>query len=628
MKKALLAFLMVFLVISGAAAQDRTGKESTDSTIVSMLDKVRSDSLQSYVQSLQDFGTRFMIAPNRKEVATWIMEKFISFGLTEVRLDSFTCYTHVNAPPYFVFDTTTWQYNVEARITGTQFPTCELVMMAHYDDCVNESDPMVAAPGADDNASGVAALLECARVISDTGYQPGKTFIFLATAAEELMLVSESGAMHYAQEAAEDGRDISMVLNNDMISWNDSSWSIRIFNDINSEITTGLAVHVIDTYSTLDLTFDNMGTFADLTFFLEEGYEGVYFMESAQNGFTPYYHTVYDLVENIDTSYLAEMTRVDLGCFLLSDLLKNDAVLAGISNVPEKACSGMLSPFVKIYNNGSDTLTSIGISCAVNGESLVVEQWIGSLAFGAAMEVELDPFPFSLLAENELEITLENVNGIADELGVNNTKSISFGMADATPEELKLKIRLDAHPEETSWDFKDMNGGIIFSGGPYATPNALVDEIMLFDEPGCYSFSVYDAGGDGIQSGFVLLYSGVNEVILQVMEFGSLVQTQFDVGGTMQTEEFDQSGEIGFYPNPVCDVGYITFSPSVPAMLEVVVCNPLGQKVLELPGTIYPPGPHLVSLPVSHLHPGLYILEVRSGKQVKVFKMIRESIHP
>jgi len=624
MKRTLLSLVMVISLFSIAVSQENYREQSTDSTIVTSLNQVRSDSLLSYVQSLQDFGTRFMIAPNRKQVATRIMEKFISFGLTEVRLDSFTCYTHVNAPPYFVYDTTTWQYNVEAKITGSVNPSCELVMMAHYDDCVSYSDPMVAAPGADDNASGVSALLECARVISETGYQPGKTFVFLATAAEELMLVSESGAMHYAQEAAADGRNLSMVLNNDMISWNDSTWSLRVLNDTNSLITTDLVIQVINSYTTLNWYFDVIGTFADLSYFLEEGYEGIYFMESVQNGFTPYYHTVYDLVENIDTAYLAEITRLNLGCFLFSDLLKNDAVLTGITHVPEATCTEQLAPVVTIYNNGSDTLTSIDIVCRVNEESPVIMEWNGNLAFGETMQVELESFPFSLLPENELEITLENVNGKEDELNVNNTRQVSFVPAEATPDEIKLKIRLDDFPGETTWDFKNLDGEIIFSGGPYSTPNAFVNETLQFDDPGCHTFSVYDAGGDGIESGFVLLYCGANDVILQVLGFESIVQTQFDVGGTMLTEEILQPGGINIYPNPAHDEVFIKFEPDINSALNVIVYNLLGQKVLERERQAYSPGSHGVSLPVNHLPPGLYIISASSGEQAHTCKMIKE----
>lgn len=624
MRKALLSIALVLSLLSGASGQDRNREQSTDSTIVAALGQVRSDSLLSYIQSLQNFGTRFMIAPNRKEIATWIMEKFISLGITEARLDSFPCYTFVNAPPYFVYDTTTWQYNVEAKITGSVYPSCEMVMMGHYDDCVIDADPMTVAPGADDNASGIAALLESARVIMETGFQPRQTFIFLATAAEELILVSDCGSSHYAEEAAAEGRDLSMVINNDMISWNDSSWTISIINDTNSQLITDLAIHVVETYTTLNWTYASLWTFADLLYFLNEGYEGVYYMENIVNGYTPNYHTVYDLAANIDTAYLAEITRVDLGCFLLSDLLENDAVLVDISRVPEKNCTGLLSPVVTVYNNGFDTLTSIDIVCRVNEEDPVLMPWTGNLAFRETAQVDLTAFPFTLLPENEMEITLENINGKEDEIPINNARDISFGIAVATPAEIKLKIRLDDFPQETSWDIKNSNDEVIFSGGPYTTPNTMVDETLIFDDPGCYTFTAYDEGGDGLQSGFILLYYGNNSIILSVLEFGSVVQTQFDVGGTLITEEINQPGNFKFYPNPLHDVGFIELSLDKNTFVEAIVFNLLGQKVMEITSKTYSRGSHLISFTAEELAPGLYSISVRTGNQVIAQKMVRE----
>jgi hypothetical protein len=415
-----------------------------------------------------------------------------------------------------------------------------------------------------------------------------------------------------------------MVINNDMISWNDSSWTISIINDTNSQLITDLAIHVVETYTTLDWTYASLWTFADLSYFLDEGYEGIYYMEKFINGFTPFYHTVNDVAANIDAAYLAEITRLDLGCFLLSDMLENDAVLTDISRVPEKNCTGLLSPVVSIYNNGSDTLTSLDIVCRVNEEDPVLVPWTGNLAFRETVQVDLTAFPFDLLPENVMEITLENINGEEDEIAINNSRDISFGMADATPTEIKLKIRLDDFPQETSWDIKKSNDEVIFSGGPYTTPNAIVDETMVFDDPGCYTFTAYDAGGDGLQSGFILLYYGTNSIIMSVLEFGSVVQTQFDVGGTLQTEETAHPREIRFFPNPLHDAGYIEFTLDKNTFVEAMIFNLLGQKVMEIPGQVYSTGPHIISIPAQQLAPGLYNISVSMGNQLLTTKMVKE----
>jgi hypothetical protein len=342
MKKLYLTVLIAVLTFSIVTAQNNSNKIINDSLIVAALGMINTDSLQADIQALQDMGTRFMIAPNRKEVATWIMDKYLSFGIEEVRLDSFMCYTDINFPPEIIFDTTTWQYNVEARIEGTEFPEDEVVLLGHYDDCTINEDPFLLVPGADDNASGTAAVLECARVIMEMGYQPEQTLIFLSSGAEELMYYGDSGTEHYAPEALAAGRNIIMVLNNDMIAYNDGSWTLDLWNHILSPHITAMAIEIIENYTSLNYESQvpvyNIG--ADIQPFLNAGYHGIYFMEHT---FNPNYHTPGDTVENCDIPYLAEVTKVNLGCLLKSDitvgLRETGKALRKISVYPNPAAS-------------------------------------------------------------------------------------------------------------------------------------------------------------------------------------------------------------------------------------------------------------------------------------------------
>jgi hypothetical protein len=300
------------------------------------------------MQSLQDMGTRFMIAPNRKEVATWIMNRFLAMGISEVRLDSFLCYTNINIPPFLVFDTTTWQYNVEAKIEGISAPEQEIVILGHYDCIVVSEDPMVFAPGADDNASGTAAVLECARVISAMDYQPEQTFTFLASAAEELLYFGDAGTEHYAIEAMEDGRDLVMVINNDMISWNNGTWTLDLRNHLFSPHITELAIYIIENYTTLNYNSLEpvIQVGADIQPFLFCGYHGIYFTE---NYICPNYHLTTDIVDNCDISYLTEITKVNLGMILQSD------ITVGMKD------AGIDSSKIRIYPNPASDVTFVMI---------------------------------------------------------------------------------------------------------------------------------------------------------------------------------------------------------------------------------------------------------------------------
>ncbi len=169
MKKVFILMILIGIGTSGAPAQN------PDPIIQSILSDINPDSIGSVMQSLQDFGTRYALANNHRNVAVWIQNKYLSYGLSSVTLDSF--YTSV----------TGWQYNVVATMTGTAHPDTVYIVGGHYDSYAGGTN-YSNAPGADDNASGTAAAMEIARVLQTRGYQPRCTVKFMAFAAEELGL--------------------------------------------------------------------------------------------------------------------------------------------------------------------------------------------------------------------------------------------------------------------------------------------------------------------------------------------------------------------------------------------------------------------------------------------------------
>jgi len=54
-----------------------------------LLNEINADSVRYYIQSLQDFGTRFLLAATRDSVAEWIKNQFLRMGITDVQIDSF-----------------------------------------------------------------------------------------------------------------------------------------------------------------------------------------------------------------------------------------------------------------------------------------------------------------------------------------------------------------------------------------------------------------------------------------------------------------------------------------------------------------------------------------------------------
>ncbi|MBI5009769.1 MAG: M28 family peptidase, partial [Bacteroidia bacterium] len=120
---------------------------------------INTDSLESYVRWLENMGTRFALADNRREVAVKIRNRFLSFGYGNAKLDSFMISKSYNGTLYQL-----WQYNVIATLEGSVSDSVSIIG-GHYDNNLLSGDPFRTVPGANDNASGVAATLELARVM-------------------------------------------------------------------------------------------------------------------------------------------------------------------------------------------------------------------------------------------------------------------------------------------------------------------------------------------------------------------------------------------------------------------------------------------------------------------------------
>jgi hypothetical protein len=298
--------LQISLMVGAQSFPKQNHKNNT--IIEYYLDKVNAESIQSYMQSLEDFGTRFCLADNRKEVAEWIRDKFISFGYHDVKLDSFP-FNRTFLGVYYE----TYQYNVVCTYEGYTKPDSIFVLGAHHDS-VNTypwSESFTTAPGADDNASGVAGTLEIARIFKQYNYAPAYTIKFVTFAAEELGL---HGAWDFANKAQAAGMNIACMINNDMISHTSlpqDQWTVNIQKYSNSDYFTALANHIIDNYTILNaVESTEYINRSDSWPFFQRGYRAIFFIEDE---FTPHYHTANDLVVNTNKNYAAEMVKISLG---------------------------------------------------------------------------------------------------------------------------------------------------------------------------------------------------------------------------------------------------------------------------------------------------------------------------
>lgn len=284
----------------------------TDSLIQVCIAEVNPDSIVSYMQHLENFVTRFALAGNRKAVALWIQQKFMSFGYLNARLDSFeaACQWPLFSGQY----DTVWQYNVLASVEGSVNPAITCIAGGHYDAIVFPvGDPFVQAPGADDNASSTAAVMEIARILKLKDIVPDVTLVFAAWAAEEPGI---HGSAHHVSSCLQNNIPVKAYFNLDMISNQPDStpWRVNVNMYQGHEWLGSIAGNALQTYTQVTpMPAVNNSFSSDSYPFYLAGYPCVYFSEYH---ISPNYHKVTDLVANCNIPYCTEITRAALAAML------------------------------------------------------------------------------------------------------------------------------------------------------------------------------------------------------------------------------------------------------------------------------------------------------------------------
>lgn len=164
-----------------------------------MVSRVSADSVLSYVRRLQRYRTRYSTSDSCRAAAEWIRQKFLAYGCDTVLMQN---HTSGHAPNVI---------GIKFGVRGQRNPYA--IICGHFDSYAPSN-----APGADDNASGTAAVIEAARVTQ--GYRFQNDLRFIAFSGEEFGLY---GSEYYANQARVQGDSILGVLNFDMIGYVDAA---------------------------------------------------------------------------------------------------------------------------------------------------------------------------------------------------------------------------------------------------------------------------------------------------------------------------------------------------------------------------------------------------------------------
>ncbi|WP_336207400.1 M28 family metallopeptidase [Nonomuraea sp. LPB2021202275-12-8] len=344
---------------------DAAGKAPRDAEIARMVDDVSARNIERIIGKLASFGTRHTLSsqddPQRGIGAArdWLYDEFSAIaarsgGRMTVAKQSFVQPVSPRIPEPTVIT------NVVATLRGTQPASAgrTYVVSGHYDSrCSDVMNVTCDAPGANDDASGVAVSLEAARVMATRTFDA--TVVFMAVAGEEQGLY---GATHYAEQAKQGNVNIQGMLTNDIVGSADGENgrapdAVRVFSEgvptsetpaqaatrqsvggENDGVSRQLARFVRDAAEAYARPMDAMLIYrrdrylrgGDHIPFLQRGYPAIRFTEVHED----YRHQHQDvrvedgvqygdLTEFVEHAYTARVTRV------------NVASLAALARAPE-----------------------------------------------------------------------------------------------------------------------------------------------------------------------------------------------------------------------------------------------------------------------------------------------------
>ncbi|MGQ4583687.1 M20/M25/M40 family metallo-hydrolase [Lysobacter sp. F60174L2] len=295
-------------------------------TVDPWLASVSESNLYDTIDHLSSYRNRYYSSSYGKASAEWIRDTWqgLAAGRNDVDVELSGCSSCSTQP------------SVILTVQGAELPDEVLVLGAHLDSInVNGGGSSnQVAPGADDDASGIATLTEVIRIALANGWQPRRTVKFMGYAAEEVGL---RGSNAIAQSFANDGVNVVGVMQLDMTNYKSGAVDdMQLVTDYSSTALKAFLVDLFDEYlAPLGLT---RGTYtcgygcSDHASWTNAGFPAAMMFEAGDpGGYNPNIHTSYDTLQSMGESAQNSVKFAKLGLAFLGELAKT----AGDTEPPE-----------------------------------------------------------------------------------------------------------------------------------------------------------------------------------------------------------------------------------------------------------------------------------------------------
>jgi|GEM_PF-465174 len=270
-----------------------------DSNIQDLVDQVSIDSIMADIRRMEAFQTRMCLSDSSLACSDWLRQRFEDLGVV-TEFDSI----YVSGSQWGVWPGSGWERSVVAYTPGSMVPDREIIVCGHFDSFryPDTQEVWTYAPGADDNATGVAVAIEAARIFRSQFWEPKVTYA--AWTGEE---IGFWGSRNYAERSFEQQQKITAVINLDMVGYiPDTAYSCNAGRiDDRSLFLSELVSQVTQLYVPgLPITQPVTGAGSDHFPFAYVGYPAIELAERETAYGNPHWHQASDTAGIIDQNYL------------------------------------------------------------------------------------------------------------------------------------------------------------------------------------------------------------------------------------------------------------------------------------------------------------------------------------
>lgn len=289
----------------------------SEQTLVNQaIGQVNNSNIAAHIQTLENYGTRYHTTQKARQSVLDLKQKWetMATGRSDVSV-RIVNHNSTNMP------------SVVMTIQGKNNPNEYVIIGGHIDSVSPQRETN--APGADDNASGIATITEVARVLLNMNFKPNRTIEFMAYAAEEVGL---RGSKEIAQDYKNRNVNVLSYVQFDMTNYKGSSSDVYITDDsYNSSSLNAFLVQLMEQYNktgahqfSYAYTRCNYGC-SDHYSWAQQGFNAAFPFEASFNDSNPHIHTVNDTFDRSPTANATHAAKfAKLGLEYLIEVAKNE----------------------------------------------------------------------------------------------------------------------------------------------------------------------------------------------------------------------------------------------------------------------------------------------------------------